>query len=98
MLKSVVHTYRQSFSGLSTNIWGLSLVLLINRSGTMVVPFITIYLTQHLHYSLVQATLVNAMFGIGAIAGAILGGKLTDKIGYTSVQLAALCGGGVLFI
>lgn len=64
----------------------------------MVVPFITIYLTQHLHYSLVQATLVNAMFGIGAIAGALLGGRLTDKTGFVSVQLAALSGGGLLFI
>ncbi len=64
----------------------------------MVVPFITIYLTQHLHYSLVQATLVNAMFGIGAIAGALLGGRLTDKIGFVPVQLGALFGGGILFI
>lgn len=64
----------------------------------MVVPFITIYLTQHLHYSLVHATMVNAMFGLGAIAGALLGGRLTDKTGFVSVQLAALFGGGLLFI
>jgi predicted MFS family arabinose efflux permease len=98
MFKTVIDTYRRSFTGLSTEIWWLSLVLLINRSGTMVAPFITIYLTQHLHYSLIQATVVNAMLGLGAVAGALAGGKLTDNIGFTWVQLTALAGGGVLFI
>lgn len=64
----------------------------------MVAPFITIYLTQHLKYSLTQATLVNAMLGLGAVAGALAGGKLTDRVGFTGVQLAALAGGGFLFI
>ncbi|CAN5791685.1 MFS transporter [soil metagenome] len=98
MVKTVINTYRRSFTGLSTEIWWLSLVLLINRSGTMVAPFITIYLTQHLHYSLIQAAIVNGMLGLGAIAGALAGGKLTDKIGFTWVQFTALAGGGILFI
>lgn len=98
MFKTVIDTYRRSFTGLSTEIWWLSLVLLINRSGTMVAPFITIYLTQHLHYSLTQATIVNGMLGLGAVAGALAGGKLTDRIGFTGVQFGALAGGGVLFI
>jgi predicted MFS family arabinose efflux permease len=98
MIKTVVETYRRSFTGLSTEIWWLSVVLLINRSGTMVAPFITIYLTQHLHYTLIQAAIVNGMLGLGAIAGALVGGKLTDKIGFTWVQFCALAGGGLLFI
>ena len=98
LIKTIINTYRRSFTGLSKEIWWLSLVLLINRSGTMVAPFITIYLTQHLHYTLIQATVVNAMLGLGAIAGALLGGKLTDKIGFTWVQFTALAGGGLLFI
>lgn len=98
MFKLVINTYRRSFTGLSVEIWWLSLVLLINRSGTMVAPFLTIYLTQHLHYSLTKAAIVNGMLGLGAVAGALLGGKLTDRIGFTVVQLTALAGGGLLFI
>ncbi len=98
MLKSVANTYKRSFSGLSTQTWWLSVVLLINRSGTMVVPFITIYLTQHLHYTLTQAGIVNAVFGVGSILGAYIGGRLTDKLGHSKVQLAALLGGSLFFI
>jgi len=38
------------------------------------------------------------LFGAGAIAGGLLGGRLTDKFGFYPVQLAALTGGGILFI
>ncbi len=37
-----------------------------------------------------------ALFGLGAVTGAFLGGKLTDRIGYYPVQLITLLlGGGV---
>jgi len=98
MFSLVIRSYRQSFAGLTPQIWWLSLVLLINRSGTMVAPFLTMYLTQHLHYSLTEAGIVNGMLGLGAIAGALIGGKLTDKYGHVWIQLVALFGGGILFI
>lgn len=64
----------------------------------MVVPFMTLYLTQHLNYSITQAGYVMGLFGLGSITGALVGGKLTDRIGFYAVQLIALCGGGALFI
>lgn len=39
-----------------------------------------------------------AFFGIGAIIGAYIGGKITDAAGFQNVQLAALFGGGIMFI
>ena len=91
-----VQTYRNAYSGLSRSTWLLSLVMLINRSGTMVVPFMTLYLIS-LGYSLSEAGFVFGLFGIGAFTGAYFGGKLTDKIGFYPVQLITLLGGGVLF-
>lgn len=90
--------YKQAYSGLSRETWLLSLVMLVNRSGTMVVPFMTIYLTEEMHRSIGEAALVMGLFGTGAIAGALLGGKLTDRLGFYRIQLFALGGGGVLFI
>jgi predicted MFS family arabinose efflux permease len=73
--------------------------MLVNRSGTMVLPFMTIYLTSpSMGYSIGQAGIVMALFGLGAVTGAYLGGKLTDRIGFYTVQLITLAGGGVLFI
>jgi predicted MFS family arabinose efflux permease len=73
--------------------------MLVNRSGTMVLPFMTIYLTSpSMGYSIGDAGIVMALFGLGAVTGAFLGGKLTDRIGYYPVQLITLIGGGILFM
>ncbi len=61
----------------------------------MVVPFMTLYLTQTLHYTIAKASMVMAVFGMGAICGGVLGGKLTDKFGFYNIQLSALLSGGV---
>lgn len=90
--------YKNAYSGLSPAMWWLSFVMLINRAGTMVLPFLTLYLTQQLHYSIGMAGLMLAVYGAGAICGGILGGKLTDRLGFYNMQVAALLAGGLMFI
>jgi predicted MFS family arabinose efflux permease len=98
LARQTIRLYQNAYTGLSPATWWLSLVLLINRSGTMVIPFMTVYLTQHLHFSIAQAGLVMACFGSGAIVGALLGGWLSDKIGFYHVQFWSLFSNGLLFI
>ncbi|WP_295123164.1 MFS transporter [uncultured Chitinophaga sp.] len=98
MLNKTIALYRGAYGGLSPSTWLLSLVLLINRSGAMVIPFMTVYLTQHLHFSLADAGLVMACFGAGAVIGAYAGGKLTDTIGFARVQFWSLFVNGLFFI
>lgn len=64
----------------------------------MVIPFMSLYMTQALHYTLSQAGMAIAIFGAGAICGGFLGGKLTDKVGFYNIQLAALVSGGSMFL
>ena len=94
---STLNLYKNAYSGLSRSTWLLSLVMLVNRSGTMVLPFMTIYLTA-MGFTLFHAGIVVGLFGVGAICGGYLGGKLTDKWGFHEVQLFTLGGGGLLFI
>ena len=96
MLTPVFATYKNAYTGLSRPTWLLSIVMLINRSGTMVVPFLTLYLIS-MGYSIPKAGFVFAFFGFGAFTGAFVGGKLTDKIGFYPVQIIALLGGGIMF-
>ncbi|MES1159453.1 MAG: MFS transporter, partial [Bacteroidota bacterium] len=99
MLGRTISLYTNAYSGLSRPTWLLSLVMLVNRSGTMVIPFMTIYLTQpSMGYSIGQAGLVMGIFGLGAICGGFLGGKITDHLGFYRVQLFTLTGGGLLFM
>ena len=72
--------------------------MLVNRMGTMVLPFMTLYMTESRGVSISKAGFVMTMFGLGAICGAYLGGKLTDKFGFYYIQLFSLFGGGVMFL
>lgn len=98
MANSILALYKKSYGGLSSGTWWLSLVMLVNRMGTMVIPFMTMYLTQKDGFSIDEAGFVMSVFGLGAISGALIGGKLVDTIGYYQVQLFALAAGGVMFI
>ncbi len=90
--------YRRSFAGLSREIWLLSLVTFINRSGTMVIPFMTVYLTAGLGFTATRAGLVMSAFGLGSILGSILGGRATDRFGFYRVQFWTLLLSGAMFM
>jgi predicted MFS family arabinose efflux permease len=97
-MPSVVQLYKNAYNGLTRETWFLALVILINRSGTMVIPFLTMYATQKLGLSIVQAGFIMALFGAGSIVGAFIGGKVSDAIGFHFVQMIALLGGGIMYI
>jgi predicted MFS family arabinose efflux permease len=86
-MQSPIKLYQQAFAGLPKNIWLLSLVMLINRSGTMVLAFLTLYCTQYLHQTPKLAGFAIAVYGLGSILGAYFGGRLSDKFGYHFVQV-----------
>ncbi len=59
----------------------------------MVIPFLTVYLTQK-GYTLTEAGIVMACFGVGAIVGGYIGGKLTDRFGFYWVQVFSILHNG----
>jgi predicted MFS family arabinose efflux permease len=89
--------FKNAYGGLSREVWLLSLVMFINRAGTMVVAFLSVYLTQKLHFSVAQSGYVMMTFGLGAILGAYLGGRMTDRYGSYIVQFISLLIGGMIF-
>ncbi|MFD1255271.1 MDR family MFS transporter [Mucilaginibacter terrae] len=98
MFASTIQLYKNAYSGLTRESWYLSLVMLVNRAGTMVLPFMSIYCTQQLHFTIAQAGIVLSMFGVGSLVGAFIGGRITDKFGFYFVQFGALLSGGILFL
>jgi predicted MFS family arabinose efflux permease len=98
MLGKATKYYLHSYKGLTKEIWLLSFVNLINRCGTMVIPFMMLYLTSQQHCTISQAGIVMSLWGIGAFIGSYIGGKLSDSIGFHQVQLMTLALGGVGFI
>jgi predicted MFS family arabinose efflux permease len=98
ILKRILSLYRSAYSGLPKEAWMLSMVEFINRSGTMVFFFMTLYLTQVFHYTPTQAGQVITIYGIGAMIGSYAGGKLTDVLGAYNVQKLSLAITGFTFI
>lgn len=90
----IVKIYRDAFSGLNRDIWLITTVMFVNRLGTLILPFITLYTTQEIGWTKPQAGVAVACFGAGSLAGSYLGGWLTDRIGYYKVFLFSLIGGG----
>lgn len=79
------------------DMWALFFTSLINRSGTMVIPFLALYLTQKIGVTPTEAGTALLVYGAAAFIAAPLTGKLSDKIGSLKVMKFALFGSGVLF-
>nr|WP_228423060.1 MFS transporter [Chryseobacterium mucoviscidosis] len=86
----LIYLYTNSFKGLSKESWMLALVMLINRAGSMVLPFLGVYMTDHLKFSIENTGVVLSFFGIGSVIGSWLGGFITDRIGEYRVQYLSL--------
>jgi predicted MFS family arabinose efflux permease len=96
MLGKIINIYKESFSGLNRNVWLLSSIMFINRAGAMVLPFMSLYLTENLGFSLSDAGYVMGAYGVGSILGAYTGGQLTDRFGFYHVQLYSLIGSSMM--
>src|SRR5690606_36512787 len=97
-MKTLFNNYINTFEGLSREVWWLAFITLINRAGTMVIPFLSLYLTTSLHFTPGDVGWIMSAFGLGSVAGSWLGGKLTDQIGYYKVMVRSLLLTGILFI
>lgn len=98
MLKRLTKSYVVSFKGLPIEVWWLSLITLINRAGTMVIPFLSLYLTKDKHFSLESVGWIMTAFGLGSVLGAYIGGWITDKIGPYHTMHLSLFSSGIFYI
>ncbi|MCP4659219.1 MAG: MFS transporter [bacterium] len=96
--RRIASAYREAFSGLPRAVWLLALANLVNRSGTMVLPFLSLYLTQSLGFTASQAGKMLSLYGLGTMVGSYLGGWLCDRIGPQRVQLLSFLATGAGFI
>ena len=87
----------KGLKGLPHDMWVLFFTSLINRSGTMVIPFLALYLTKKIGVSPAEAGTALLVYGAAAFLAAPITGKLSDKLGSLKVMKFALFGSGVLF-
>ena len=72
--------------------------MLVNRSGAMVMAFLSIYLSQELQWGDRFAGNAIAVYGAGAVVGSFIGGRLSSTVGAFRVQQASLVGTAIGFV
>ena len=87
----------RALKDLPHNMWVLFWATLINRSGTMVLPFLALYMTRHFGYTEADAGLVLAVYGVGALITAPAIGKISDKVGSLRIMKTSLFLTGFMF-
>lgn len=87
---NILRSYINTYKGLSPESWMLAVVMLINRSGSMVLPFLGVYMSSYLGFGLKETGLVLSCYGFGSVFGSWFGGMITDKIGEFKVQCLSL--------
>jgi MFS family permease len=83
---------RQNLRGLPREAWILFAGAFVNRLGTFVLPFITLYLRGE-GYSVPQAGLGLAAYGVGAFGAQGVGGLLADRLGRRNTIVLSMVGG-----
>lgn len=76
----------------------VALATFVNRSGMMVLPFLAVYLTTHLHVSPSRAGLALGVYGLGGMVTAPFVGRLADRFGALPVLRVALFASGVMLL
>ncbi len=89
-----MESIRSRFSTLTADLpstyWFIWFGILINRVGSFVIPFLTLYLTSQRGISVSQAALTVSLFGAGSFLAQLAGGELADRLGRRPVLLMSL--------
>jgi len=86
----------RGLKNLPGDMWILFFTTLINRSGTMVLPFLAIYLVNVRHTSVGQAGLVLAFYGIGSLVTSPVIGRFADRFGKSKIMILSLLFSGLM--
>ena len=70
-----------SLAGLPELAWWLALATFINRAGTMVLPFLLLYLIRHLGWEADRASWTLLLYGLCSVVAGPLSGRLCDRFG-----------------
>jgi predicted MFS family arabinose efflux permease len=98
MITTLLKNYLKNFSQFSVEVKVLAITTFINRIGAMVVPFLSKYMMEQLHFTYSQIGWVMVFFGVGSFIGTWISGKLSDKIGFYKVMVFSLFTSGLIFI
>ncbi len=97
-LPSLRSTLHDAVGGLPRAYWALWVGLLVNRVGSFVVPFLSLYLTGERGVSVAEAGGLVSLWGLGAIGAGPVSGVVADRLGRRAALFLSLLGGAALTV
>lgn len=91
------HPWR-GLRGLPSAVWLVCASTLVNRLGTMALPFLVLYLTGGRHWTPAQAGTAMMVYGAGALVAGPFAGRLADHLGHARILKASLWTSGSLLL
>ena len=88
----------RGLKNLPREIWILCAATLVNRSGTMVLSFLVLYVTSTLGVSPTRAALALTVYGVAALLAMPFAGRLADHVGPLPIMKASLFLTGALLL
>ena len=88
----------RGLKNLPREMWILCGATLVNRSGTMVLSFLVLYITATRGVSPARAALALTVYGLAALLVMPLAGRLADRVGPLPIMKASLFLTGVLLL
>jgi predicted MFS family arabinose efflux permease len=88
----------RGLAGLPREVWALFAASVVNKAGTMVLPFFVLYLTREQGFSARQASVFVLLYGAGSLVAAPFAGRFADRIGPIRIMRASLLSSGAILL
>ncbi len=85
-------------AGLPASVWIVCATTFVNRAGTMVVPFMVLYVTRHLGVRPALAGMALTVYGLGGLVSGPIAGRLCDRLGPFAVLRGGLVLSGLILL
>ncbi len=91
-------TRSEGLRALPRAVWVQCLATFVNRSGTMVLPFLLLYLTRDLGLSPSTGGAIVALYGATALVTSPFAGRLCDRFGPIRLMTVSLALSGLVLL
>src|SRR5437870_3663423 len=88
---------RENLRAMPRGAWILFFGTFLNKFGTFVLPFLTLYMTR-LGFSAAQAGMAIGAYGIGSLCASFTGGQLADRLGRRKVIVLSMFSGALAML
>ncbi len=97
MVKNEDQTLLSNLRALPRPAWILFFGTFLNKFGTFVLPFLTLYLLRR-GYTITDAGIAIGAYGLGNLSASLIGGHLADTIGRRKTIVLSMFSGGVAML